>query len=217
MNRILINKGKYVVKVASSDRTSSLIQNPVSATMVKNIPKTTAEDINRIIESEPNHEIYGSLAQRSHNYSGRQPQDLDIAVNDPLSTACMIYSAMQKRNIQSKVEPCHSRNAYNVQVMKNGEMVKAVDIHPINTHKMNFPALYGSGSKDSKPERIGRFNVQSLQDQMRRKANYVFTHKDTTRLLKDESDLVVIANLRLEEKKLMALAELKKVQIARKD
>lgn len=217
MNRILINKGKRIVKTCSSDRKSSLIQNDISSCLTKNVPKQACRDIDKVIANEKDAEIYGSVAQKSHSYATRRVNDLDVVVHDPHSTASKIQSIIQRKGISSNVTPCNSPNSYNVIVKKNGKTVKAVDIHPLNEHGKRFPAIYGKSSLP--PEKIGKFSVQSVKDQMLRKANYVFTHADgdTKRTVKDESDFVAITRLRLDEKQLQAEAELKRVQKARKD
>jgi len=212
MHKSIRKFGIHIVKTGSSDRDTSVIQNTVSSKFAKNVPKSTASSIDReIVKSR--HEIYGSLAQKSHSYGARMPNDIDMAVTSPIDTATRINNAIIRKGIRSKIIPSKSPNAYVVQVYKGG-WKDVADIHPINAHYSDYD-VYGSSMP---PERVGRFNVQTVKDQMYRKANSVLAKGGAKpkRLLKDETDFVTISRLRLDEKQLQAEAEIKRVRKARK-
>lgn len=216
MHKSSIRKpGIYIVKVGSSDRESSLIQNKFSSKNVANVPKSASREIDNIISEEKTGEIYGSSAQYTHSYSVRKPQDIDMASERPEETASRIQSALRRRGIRSKIVALRTPNRFiKVEIKKKGKWVETAGIHEIKGHYDKYD-VYGSAMQ---PERVGKFNVQSVKDQMYRKANSVLAEGGAPeyRRVKDESDFVAITRLRLDEKQLQAEAELKRVKKARK-
>lgn len=215
MNRILIKKGKGIVKTCSSDRSSSLIQNDISSRFAQNVPLSSASAIDKIIASRK-HEIYGSIATTSHSYGARRPQDIDLAVQNPRETACEILSIIRKKGIKSEIYESKSPNAYSVKILKDGEMKTGIDLHPIKHHYKNYKVVYGSTLP---AERIGKFQVQSIRDQQLRKGASVLKKEgaDEHRILKDEADFINVSRLMLDQKQLMAESELARIKKSRKD
>lgn len=215
MNIFLRNAGKRIIETGKSDRSSSLIQNTVSTKFVANVPKTTASDIDKIIADEP-HVIYGSLANISHGYGFRQPKDVDLSVEVPQATAIKISNELRQKGYQSKIVQSRSPNSYSVKILKNNAWETIVDVHPLQKHYKTYPTTYASTDK---PERIGRFNIQSVKDQFFRKGNLVLKKggAEPHRVLKDEVDFINISRLMLDQKQLQAESEIKRVQNARKD
>lgn len=139
MNISLRKKGRNIIETGKSDRESSLIQNTISSSFVKNIPKTTASEIDRIITSEPNHIVYGSLANVAHGYNFRVPNDIDISVENPQFTAIKISNELRQKGFRNKIVPSRSPNSFSVKILRNNIWETIADVHPIQTHNKQYP------------------------------------------------------------------------------
>ena len=215
MHKSIRKWGVRIVKTGSSDRTTSLIRNKFTSRNAKNVPKSAYREIDDILAEEQKGEIYGSAAQYTHSYSARQPEDIDLASSTPEITAGRIQSVLRSKGIRSKISRFKTPNTFiRVEAKRKGKWVEVAGIHEIKGHYDKYD-VYGSALE---PERIGRFRVQGVRDQMYRKANSVMAPGGArpNRMLKDETDFVTISRLRLDEKQLQAEAELKRVRKARR-
>ena len=127
---------------------------------------------------------------------------------------------MQQSGSKARIESNPQFNSHVVQVKKKGEWVDAVDIHPLQDHKVKFE-VYGESLQ---PRKIKGMKVQRAADQLLRKANAVmqFNEKEgrmgapSHRREKDVVDFVTTSRLLLDSKQLKAEAELAQVKEARK-
>lgn len=145
----------------------------------------------------------------------RTPNDIDITVDNPHRAAHDIKRIMGRRGNQARVESNWEWNSHVVQVMKGKEYVDAVDIHPTLGHA---PEKYDVFGAPRPPTRINGYNVQSMGDQLYRKANSVMSKRGAApkRARKDTVDFVRTARTLIDSKQLQAEAELKRAKKARK-
>lgn len=199
---------------------TSVIEQPLRTTHASNIPDRAAPTLDKYIKSIGKHELYGSLAMQSRTFHSRTPQDVDIVVNQPKKVALDVRRIMQKHGSKARIESNPQFNSHVVQVKKKGEWVDAVDIHPLQEHKVKFD-VYG---KSLPPRTIKGIKVQRAADQLLRKANAVMQYNEkegrmgapSHRREKDVIDFVITSRLLLDSKELKAQAELAQVKEARK-
>lgn len=199
---------------------TSVITKPLKTTDAANVPDRSAASLDRYIKTINKHELYGSLAMKSHTYHSRNPQDVDIVVNQPKKVAMDVRRIMQRSGFKARVESNPQFNSHVVQVEKKGEWVDAVDIHPLQEHNVKFD-IYGESLP---PREIKGVKVQRAADQLLRKANAVMQWNEKEgrmgapahRRKKDVIDFVTTSRLLLDSKQLKAEAELEQVKEARK-
>ncbi len=196
----LRKRGIKIVRYLDEGVDSSLIRNTPSSKNVTNVPKKSYKDIDRVIKSDSSHELYGSLAQSTHTYSSRTPNDVDVVVSNPRRISIKIKSELVKDGAKSRVIASKSKNAYIVQVVKNGKWVDVIDVHP----KKGFHKKYEVYGKSLNPEKVQGFNVQPAKDQLLRKANSVLSKEGPSihRRIKDQSDFITSSRLLLDTRQL---------------
>jgi hypothetical protein len=146
----------------------------------------------------------------------RRPNDIDISVENPQFTSIKISNELRQKGFQNKIVPSRSPNSFSVKILKNNAWETVADVHPIQQHYKDYKVVYGSTLP---PEKIGKFNIQSIRDQQLRKGASVLKHggAEPNRALKDEVDFINISRLMLDQKTLQAQAELERVKRARRD
>lgn len=213
------DSGIEILKVL--DKEESVVSKPVLSTQAGNVPNKVATDIDNIIKREPCHEIYGSIAMKSHSFKTRTPNDIDIIVRNPKATARKIAKVFKRKGIEHKVEVKEQFGSVTVQVKKSGEWVEVADIHPIKDHYGNFD-VYGSSKL---PKEVQGMNIQPAGDQLLRKANSVLGYNEkegrmgaaSHRQNKDVSDFITTSRMLLDSKELKAEAEMARVRKAKKN
>ena len=210
--------GMIILRTVGNE--TSVITKPLKTINASNVPDRAASSLDKYIKSINNHELYGSLAMSSRTFRSRAPQDVDIVVNQPKKVASDVRRIMQQSGSKARIESNPQFNSHVVQVKKKGAWVDAVDIHPLQEHKVKFD-VYG---KSLPPRIIKGVKVQRAADQLLRKANAVMQYNEkegrmgapSHRRQKDVVDFVTTSRLLLDSKQLKAEAELAQVKEARK-
>ena len=214
----LHDAGIVILETVSDEK--SVISKKVTTGDAANIPDKIVPDLDRYIKDITQHELYGSLAMKSHTFTGRTPADVDIVVKNPQQKANRIAKIVRKHGMEVRVESNPDFNSHVVQISKKGRVWEdAVDIHPIDTHKQEFDVF----GKSQPPNRINGMNIQRASDQLLRKANSVMVYNKKEkrmgapkhRELKDTVDFITTSRLLLDSKQLQAEAELAQIKEAR--
>ena len=209
--------GMTILKTVSDE--TSVVSKEVKTTDAANVPNQSAAQLDKYIQSINKHELYGSLAMKSRTFTARKPNDVDIVVNQPKKVAADVRRIMQRTGSKARIESNPEFNSHVVQVMKGNEWVDAVDIHPLQEHKVKFDVF----GKSLPPTIIKGVKVQRAADQLLRKANSVmgYNRKEKRmgpaehRQYKDVVDFVTTSRLLLDSKQLKAEAELEQVKTGR--
>lgn len=199
---------------------TSVVQKPLIPSRAANVPANVSQDILNILKRNQQHEIYGSLAMGSRTFAQREPNDIDMVVQNPRVIAAMISQKMAGKGHKTQIESDHKFNSHVVQVQKGGEWIDVADIHSISEHDQEFDVF----GRSIPPTAVGGVNVQVARDQLLRKANSVMAWNAKTktygakpaRKAKDVGDFVTTSRLLLDSKKLQAEAEMAKVTKGRK-
>lgn len=193
----------------------SVMQTTPKSTFASNVPDAAATDIDKYIKQSKGHELYGSLAMRSRNFSARTPEDIDIAVRNPTRVAHDLKRIIERKGKKAKITTNPQWKSHVVQVKKGDEFVDAIDIHPIDGHTPDQYDVYGAPKK---PRRIAGINTQTAADQLLRKANSVMAKGGPApkRAKKDTVDFITTARVLLDSKQLQAEAEMQRVKTGRK-
>jgi len=212
----LYDDGMIILETVGHE--NSAVTKKLKSTDAANVPDITANTLDKYLENNPAHEVYGSLAMQTHTFGGRKPADIDVVVGNPRKAANDVNRIMRCKGIKTNIVSNPEFNSFVVQVEKNKEMVDAVDIHPIEGHRGKYDVF----GQSLPPLRTNGINVQVAADQLLRKANSVMAkNKDqfgppAHRALKDTTDFITTSRLLLDSKELEAKAELKRVAKARK-
>jgi len=209
--------GMTILKTVSDE--TSVVVKELNTTDAANVPDRAAPSLDKYIQSINEHELYGSLAMQSRTFAARKPNDVDIVLNQPKKVALDVRRIMQRSGSKARIESNPQFNSHVVQVMRKGEWVDAVDIHPLQEHAVKFD-VYG---KSLPPRIIKGVKVQRAADQLLRKANSVMGYNEKEgrmgapahRREKDVVDFVITSRLLLDSKQLKAEAELAQVKEAR--
>lgn len=210
--------GMTILKTVSDE--TSVVSKELKTTDAANVPDRSAAQLDRYIRSIDKHELYGSLAMKSRTFAARKPNDVDIVVNQPKKVALDVKRIMQRTGVKARIESNPQFNSHVVQVMKGKECVDAVDIHPLQEHKVKFD-VYGESLP---PSIVKGVKVQRAADQLLRKANSVMGYNPKEKRMgpaehrryKDVVDFVTTSRLLLDSKQLKAEAELEQVKSGRK-
>lgn len=210
--------GMTILKTVSDE--TSVVSKELKTTDAGNVPDRAAASLDKYIRSIDKHELYGSLAMKSRTFAARKPNDVDIVVNQPKKVALDVRHIMQRTGSKARIESNPEFNSHVVQVKKGKEWVDAVDIHPLQEHKVKFD-VYG---KSLPPSIVKGVKVQRAADQLLRKANSVMGYNPKEKRMgpaehrryKDVVDFVTTSRLLLDSKQLKAEAELEQVKTGRK-
>lgn len=200
---------KLIVKTLSSE--SSVIEKTLSKVDIKNIPNSVEPAIRSWIQQHKGkHEVYGSAAMATHSFGMRQPNDLDVVVENPRGVTQALSRLLRSKKITTKTVSKPKWNSYAIQIKdKKGEYQTAIDIHPIKGHAKNY-ALYG---KTITPKQKRGITLQSATDQLLRKGNAITgTTKEgmgaaSHRNVKDTEDFIATAKLLLSSMELKTEAK----------
>jgi len=210
--------GMIILRTVADE--TSVVVKELKTTDAANVPDRAAPSLDRYIRSINKHELYGSLAMQARAFGARKPNDVDIVVMQPKKVALDVRHIMQRSGSKARIESNPQFNSHVVQVKKKGEWVDAVDIHPLQEHKVKFD-VHG---KSLPPRIIKGVKVQRAADQLLRKANSVMGYDEKEKRMgasehrrhKDVVDFVTTSRLLLDSKQLKAEAELAQVKEARK-
>lgn len=210
--------GMTILRTVANE--TSVVSKELKTTNAANVPDRAAHRLDTYIKSIDKHEVYGSLAMKSRTFAARKPNDVDIVVMQPKKVAGDIAHVMRRAGSKVRIESNPQFNSHVVQVKKKNEWVDAVDIHPLQEHRVKFD-VHG---RSLPPHNIKGVKVQRAADQLLRKANSVMAHNPTDnrmgaaehRRYKDTIDFVTTSRLLLDSKQLRAEAELEQVKKGRK-
>lgn len=211
----LHDAGKVILETVGDE--FSVYAKPISVSDAKNVPGNSAAQIEQYLKGT-DHEVYGSLAMKTHTGLSRTPNDVDLVVTDPKASAKRIQAELRAKGHTTRIESNPAFNSHVVQIHKNGQWEDAADIHPLDSHSGAFD-VYGSSLE---PVKVDGINIQRAADQLLRKGNAVMGNNNKGsygpaphRALKDSADFVTTARLLIDSKELQAEAELKRVKEAR--
>lgn len=210
--------GLVLLKTLHNEK--SVVSKPVKSSHAANVPKSAATSLDQLIKNENCHEVYGSLAMRSHSFLARKPNDVDLIVRNPNKTASNISQTFRRKGLNTRVEKNPQFGSAVVQVEKNSKWLDVADLHPIQDHYGNFE-VFGSSKM---PRTLLGVNIQPAADQLLRKGNSIMGYNTeekrmgpaAKRRLKDNSDFITTTRILLDSKELRAKAELERVKKARK-
>lgn len=209
--------GMTILHTVSNE--TSVVSKELKTTDAANVPDQSAAQLDKYIQSINKHELYGSLAMKSRTFASRKPNDVDIVVNQPKKVALDVRRIMQRTGAKARIESNPEFNSHVVQVKKGKEWVDAVDIHPLQEHKVKFDVF----GKSLPPTIVKGVKVQRAADQLLRKANSVMGYNPKEKRMgpaehrryKDVVDFVTTSRLLLDSKQLKAEAEIVQVKEAR--
>ena len=184
---------KTIVQILGDE--FSVVATPLSHVDVKNIPNTAEPAVRRWIKQHARHEVYGSAAMATHQIHARQPQDLDLVIDDPRRAANALAGVMRAKGVKCRVVPSKSVGSFIVQTQNKGRWVDALDIHPLKGHTGTYD-FYGQSQS---PLTQNGINIQRAADQLLRKANSLMQKGGPAahRELKDTMDFVTTAKMLL--------------------
>jgi len=153
--------------------------------------KSTASSIAKYLTTI-DHEIYGSAAQNQIGSRGtREPGDLDIAVRNTKQTAKRLAAILAYHGYAVRVNDDKFKEWGSVAVESRhrGTWITIIDLHPIGDHQSK-KRDYTKANPVMPIKRKG-LNVQSAQDQLRRKhASVLNPNMPEKRKKKDTQDYV---------------------------
>ena len=184
---------KTIVQILGDE--FSVVATPLSHVDVKNIPNTAEPAVRRWIKQHARHEVYGSAAMATHQIHARQPQDLDLVIDDPRRAANALAGVMRAKGVKCRVVPSKSVGSFIVQTQNKGRWADALDIHPLKGHTGTYD-FYGQSHA---PLTQNGINIQRAADQLLRKANSLMQKGGPAahRELKDTLDFVTTAKMLL--------------------
>ena len=184
---------KTIVQILGDE--FSVVATPLSHVDVKNIPNTAEPAVRRWIKQHARHEVYGSAAMATHQIHARQPQDLDLVIDDPRRAANALAGVMRAKGVKCRVVPSKSVGSFIVQTQNKGRWADALDIHPLKGHTETYD-FYG---RSHAPLTQNGINIQRAADQLLRKANSLMQKGGPAahRELKDTLDFVTTAKMLL--------------------
>jgi len=182
---------KKIVRILGDE--FSVVATPLSHVDIKNIPNTAEPAVRRWIQQHARHEVYGSAAMATHQIHARQPQDLDLVIDNPRRAANALVRVLRAKGVRCRVIPSKSIGSFIVQTQKNGRWVDAIDIHPLKGHTGDYD-FYGQSHA---PLTQNGINIQRAADQLLRKANSLMQKGGPAshRELKDTMDFVTTAKM----------------------
>lgn len=200
---------KLIVKTLSNE--SSVVEKTLSKVDIKNIPNSVEPAIrNWIRQHKGKHEVYGSAAMATHSFGTRQPNDLDVVVENPRGVSQALSRLLRSKKITTKTVSKPKWNSYAIQIKdKKGDYQTAIDIHPIKGHAKKYE-LHGKTIGSSQKQGV---TLQSATDQLLRKGNAItLTHKGVMgagphRNVKDTEDFIATAKLLLSSMELKTEAK----------
>lgn len=212
------DSGLMILKTLSTER--SVISKTVKPSDAANVPDNSSDEIRKIIQQVKNHEVYGSLATKSKTMASRDPNDIDVAVDNPYDKALKIAEVLKRKGHNVKISSMEQFNSHVVQIKKKGEWVDVVDLHAHEDHVSRVFDVYG---KTTPPDKIDGLYIQTTNDQLLRKGNSVMAYDEKTnvfgarphRKAKDVGDFITTSRLLLDSKELKARAELARVKAGR--
>lgn len=216
--RELYESGLYLAKTLDDE--NSVHKKKLSLDNADHVPDGIADSVSNHIKNLPYHELYGSLAQSSRmGKPHRKPQDVDLVVPNPKQTAQSLYMKYRKQGYIAKIESNSAFDSHKVRLYQNGNWVDSIDIHPACSHYTEFD-VYGSSKY---PTKNNGYNVQTMSDQLLRKANSVIGNNNKGKFgsaphreLKDTFDFIATANYLLDSKQIQAEAELERAKKGKK-
>lgn len=214
------DSGMLILKTLSTER--SVISKVVKPSDATNVPNDVSKDIKKILKQVLNHEVFGSVVAKSKSMVSRKPNDIDVAVDKPHDKALKIADALKHKGYTVNINSMPQFNSHVVQIKKRGKWVDVVDLHPIKKHSKQTFDVYGESVS---PELLDGVYVQTMNDQLFRKANSVMAYNPKTgmfgasphRASKDIGDFITVSRLLIDSKELKAKAELARVKKARRN
>lgn len=199
----------YIVKTLSKE--SSVVERPLCKVDVLNIPNSVEAAVRTWIRKHKGkHEVYGSAAMATQSFIARQPNDLDIVVENPRGTSQALTRILRAKKLKTKTISKPKWNSYAIQIQdKKGEYKTALDIHPIKEHTKKFD-LYG---KSVPPKARRGISLQSAGDQLLRKGNAITQSSkegmgaSPHRNVKDTTDFIATAKALLSSMELRSAAK----------
>lgn len=201
-----------IVKALSTE--PSVVEKTLSKVDIKNIPNNVEPAVRKWIrEHKGRHEVYGSAAMATHTLKGRQPNDLDIVVENPRAASQAIARVLRNKDVKIKTSSKPKWNSYLIQIQdRKGEYKDAIDIHPIKDHSQSYK-LYG---KTLPPGSKQGITLQSATDQLLRKGNAITKYvggemgASPHRNVKDTEDFISTAKLLVSSMELRSEAKKRK-------
>ena len=223
MNLIQPEKARFdaaLVIVKTLGNELSVISKPLASVDIKNIPNAVEPQVKDWIRKyKGKSEVYGSGAMSTHSFHARRPSDLDIVIDNPKHAAYSLAKIVKSKGYKVKIISNPQWGSYVVQIQTNGELVDALDIHPIKDHYGKYE-FYGSSTAPLNKRGI---NLQRASDQLLRKAKSIMQiGKDgrmgapMARELKDTTDFITTAELLLASLELKSRAQLARAQEVKK-